>query len=78
MRYVAGSGGDGCFPAGSLVMTPDGVATIESLRVGDEVLSFDAKGKCAVSKVTVVHTHPADDILRVNYWDGSIRITANH
>ena len=59
-------------------MTPVGTTPIESLRVGDEVISFNAAGNCAVSKVTVVHTHQEDDILLVRYWGGSFRVTANH
>ena len=77
MNQVIGAGG-GCFPASTWVMTPTGEKRIDDLVVGDEVLSFDDKGVIAVSKVDVVHTHPADTILLVRYWGGTLRITANH
>ena len=77
-RYVMGEGGGGCFPAGVMVSTPKGEAPIESLKVGDEVLSFDYSGKIAVSKIQKVHKHPLEKVLRVEYWGGKLRITANH
>lgn len=78
MRRIIGSGGGGCFPAGVMVMTPAGETPIEQLRIGDEVLSFNDRGIVSVSIVEKVHTHPADDILRMEYWGGSLRTTANH
>lgn len=76
-QIIIGSGG-GCFPGSAMVMTPEGECRIDQLKVGDEVLSFDQRGEVAVSKVQVVHTHPSDTILRVRYWGGELRITANH
>lgn len=32
---------NGCFPAGSTVVTPDGIKNIEDFKVGDEILSRD-------------------------------------
>jgi uncharacterized membrane protein YgcG len=61
-----------------MVMTPTGATSIETLQVGDEVLSFTDTGRVSVSKVEKLHTHPADDILLMKYWGGSLRITANH
>ena len=75
---IVGAGGGGCFPGSALVMTPDGETRIDQLRIGDKVLSFDASGEVAISTVQVVHTHPSDTILRVRYWGGDLRITANH
>lgn len=79
MLRIAGSGGGGgCFPAGVRVLTPDGEAAIESLKPGDEVLSFDDTGRVAVSVVQKLHVHPLDSVLRVRYWGGELRVTANH
>lgn len=71
-------GAGGCFPAGVIVLTPEGATPIESLKPGDEVLSFDATGRVSVSKVEKLHVHELDDIQLVEYWGGSIRITSNH
>ena len=57
-RYEMGEGGGGCFPAGVMISTPTGDRPIESLRVGDEVLSYDYDGKLCASRVTAVHHHP--------------------
>ena len=77
-RYVMGEGGGGCFPAGVMISTPTGDRPIESLRVGDEVLSYDYDGKLCASRVTAVHHHPREQVLLVSYWGGASRITANH
>jgi hypothetical protein len=44
----------GCFPAGTLVRTPDGTKSIERIRDGDLVTTFDAEGKVMKAKVTGV------------------------
>lgn len=74
---IVGSGG-GCFPANTMVMTPSGETPIQLLKVGDEVLSFDAQGRVATSVVSVFHEHPSDAILKLAYWGGSLRVTENH
>ena len=76
-RYVMGEGG-GCFPAGVMVSTPTGKRAIETLKVGDEVLSYGYSGEIAVSEVQKVHRHPDEQVLRIGYWGGSLRVTANH
>lgn len=74
---VRGFGG-GCFPAGERVLTPAGEVPIESLKVGDEVMSFDQSGRIGVSKVEVVHYHECDVVYRVRFWGGEFRVTPNH
>ena len=42
----------GCFVAGTLVETPNGLVAIEKLKVGDEVIAYDeATGKLAAKKI---------------------------
>ena len=41
--YVVGGvsdGSDSCFLAGSLIKTPDGLAEVEDLRIGDEIITY--------------------------------------
>lgn len=79
-KNIAGSGGSGCFKAGTLIQLQHGKATpIENLKVGDEVLSFDESGNIHVSTVTETHFHKSPEpLLRVNFWKGSVCITPNH
>jgi hypothetical protein len=44
----------GCFPHGTLVQTPRGPRGIETIRVGDEVVTFTADGSPAVATVDSV------------------------
>lgn len=59
--YSASSGNDGCFLAGTKVTTPDrGSVAIESLKVGDQVQSFDLlTNRIVTGKVTKVFKHEA-------------------
>jgi hypothetical protein len=45
----------GCFPAGTLVLTPGGPRSIETIRVGDVVLNVPQTGKPTAIKVAAVH-----------------------
>jgi intein/homing endonuclease len=70
-----------CFPAGTLVRTPDGAVPIERLEVGDPVLAWDVeKGAAAVASVVATHVHESDpDLLTLTLADGrEIRATADH
>src|SRR5262249_20141545 len=44
----------GCFPADTVVATPDGPRPIQAIRAGDEVLNVPAAGKPAPAKVASV------------------------
>jgi hypothetical protein len=46
----------GCFPAGTRVLVPGGVALIEHLRAGDAVMTIGADGHSAESRVAQVFT----------------------
>lgn len=80
LQQIAGAGGGGCFRAGTPVQLEHGkTIAIEKLKVGDEILSFDAKGAIHKAKVTEVHYHPdPQPILEVKYWGGQVEATPNH
>lgn len=77
---VAGSGGGGCFRAGTQVQLEGGkTIAIEQLKEGDEILAFDESGEIHLAKVTKLHYHAdPQPILRVKFWRGEVFITPNH
>ncbi len=68
-----------CFGAGTLVHTLDGPRAIESIRIGDQVLSQDARsGKLSFTPVVAVfHNKPAAT-LRIKLGDQAIVATTIH
>lgn len=69
-----------CFAAGTLVATPRGERAIETLHVGDKVLSENPKvGTVEPEAVQAIIVHPATPALAVKLGDGSaITATVNH
>jgi hypothetical protein len=60
-----------CFAAGTPVATLTGPRPIETLRVGDQVLSQDtATGELRYEPVLIVHHNPPDKTLRVRLANG--------
>ncbi len=60
-----------CFAAGTPVRTRDGRRPIESLKVGDQVLSQDAAtGALSFEPVTVVHRNPPIATVRISLDNG--------
>jgi hypothetical protein len=49
----------GCFPAGTLVVTPKGLRKIETIKPGEEVFDVPTKGKPVAVKVASVFTGPS-------------------
>jgi len=80
LKVIAGSGGGGCFRAGTQVQLEGGkTIAIEELKEGDEILAFDEDGKIHLAKVTKLHYHAdPQPILRVKFWRGEVFITPNH
>jgi len=69
-----------CFPAGTRVATPHGLHAIDTLRVGDTVLSENpTTGKVEAEAVQAVIADPASPLIAVDLSDGSaITVTADH
>jgi hypothetical protein len=60
-----------CFVAGTIVRTLDGRKPIETLRVGDQVLTLDtATGALSFQSVVVVHHNPPAETLKVALDNG--------
>jgi Fe-S cluster assembly scaffold protein SufB len=69
----------GCLAEGSTVTTPGGIKTIESLEVGDQVLSYDeAKGKLCFRAVTAKRFSGHQPIHTVSVGERCLQVTANH
>jgi len=70
----------GCFPGGTGVLTPHGLAAIASLHVGDLVLAEDpAAGKVEPEKVKAVIDDGLQPLMQVRLSDGSsLSVTTNH
>ncbi len=71
---------EGCFAAGTLVATPHGQQAIQTLRVGDKVLSEDpTTHKAEAEPVQRVLHDPASPLLAVDLSDGgTITTTLTH
>lgn len=73
-----GGGGGGCFVAGTVVWTPDGGKPIETLGVGDSVVSFTPKGDLVASVVESIHVHEEYLVNRYTLWGDEFVATPNH
>jgi hypothetical protein len=91
-----GAGGGGysstsstCFPAGTLISTPNGLVAIETLDVDDLVYGFDIgvdnySAELVVKPVTQVFKHSwaeADEfskLIIIDHTSGTLNITGNH
>jgi predicted phage tail protein len=79
MTRIQGSGGGGCFLGHTPITTPDGDRFIDSLKVGDIVVSFDDRGNLHEAKVLAVHIHKNEPVNRYHIWGGTaIDATPNH
>ena len=77
MEWVDGN--LGCLAEGSTVTTPEGVRTIESLNVGDKVLSFDEKtGQLCFRAVKGKRFSGMQPVHTVSIGERKLRVTANH
>jgi len=71
---------DQCFPAGTLIQTPEGQRPIESLRAGDTVLAASGRGSTLASRVNHVgHRHFDGKLVHVVTRGGhTFSATPNH
>ena len=71
-----GNGGNGCFIKGTLIHLPSGMKSIEDIKVGDVVTSFDVGTSSVVnSKVTETFVHSDRYYMILN---GNIKTTSVH
>jgi len=72
LQYVA----KGCFLAGTEIETPNGVVPIETLKAGDEVISFNEKTKLKeVSKIGSIDIFQKESYYIIN---DTIKVTGEH
>ncbi|MBA3534463.1 MAG: SufD family Fe-S cluster assembly protein [Ardenticatenales bacterium] len=77
MEWVDGN--IGCLAEGSTVTTPDGIKPIESLEVGDEVLSYDDQvGELVFRRVLAKKFSGNQPVHNVVAGERELRVTANH
>lgn len=73
------SGGMACFTGETLVNTPSGLIPIESLKVGDEVISFnDNTREYESKKITKCLSHFTNEIYLIYLNNEIIRATYDH
>ena len=78
-KYIAGSGGGGCFTGDTPVSVPNGTKLIKEISVGDIVCSFDDKGTIYHAKVLKVHEHENEPVVKYTIWGGkTLDATPNH
>ncbi len=87
--YEAGSGGRGvarskedsaCFPGDAKIRTPKGLETLDSLRTGDLVVSWEKNtGKLVNHRVKKVVPYGVSPVIQVDLSDGrTVRVTGHH
>jgi len=69
--------GGGCFPAGTMILTPRGAVRIESLSSGDIVMAIDGAGKPVAVPVKTVYV-TSSPLLIVRTPHGVLRTTPEH
>lgn len=76
---VAFRAGHSCFAAGTPVHTPAGTRPIESLRIGDQVLSRDVQsGALRYEPILAVYHNPPDQTLRITLDGRQVVATPIH
>jgi hypothetical protein len=68
-----------CFPAGTLVATPDGPCEIERIAVGQSVLAYQEATRKAVSRrVLALHVSSTDWLYRIRTGEAAVCATGEH
>ena len=75
---IKGSGGGGCFVAGTLVHTPSGPVAIEHITKGQRVLAFNSDCDIVTANVLETHEHDNHDLLKLQFWGEELMTTPNH
>ncbi|MBI5584589.1 MAG: Hint domain-containing protein [Deltaproteobacteria bacterium] len=69
--------GGGCFPAGTVIVTPQGERPIERLAAGDEILAVDPDGRPIRSRVKTILVNK-NPLVKIKTPGGSQLATADH
>ena len=78
-QYPPPTLGGSCFAAGTVVRTIDGHRTIESIRVGDQVLSQNVvTGALDYKSVNVVHHNPPASTIHVKFDNGDTVVASTY
>ena len=81
-QYGGGGGGynSGCFPAGTMIATPQGQTNIEQIAANDQDLSVHPlTGEQSTRRVLRVNTHRSRQLWRIRFADETlVRTTATH
>jgi hypothetical protein len=68
-----------CVVADQLVSTPEGVAPIEELEIGDHVISLSSDGTIRTSRIDQIRTAQSDKYIRLSFDDdSSLAVTQEH
>lgn len=59
LEFVQGSGGGGCFPAGTQVRTTGGSRAINRIKIGEPVVAYDRFGELSEGRVIGTNCHKA-------------------
>jgi predicted lipid-binding transport protein (Tim44 family) len=76
-RLAVHNKGGGCFPAGTLIRTPQGQAPIETLVIGEAVLAMDPENRIVKAKADELLV-TRSRILRIETDHGVLRTTIEH
>lgn len=75
-RVAVHNKGGGCFPAGTMISTPNGIKPIESIQIGDTVLGVN-KNRLIPVKVQKVYS-TISELIEIRTEDTIIHTTAEH
>lgn len=71
--------GEVCFAGETKVLTPDGLTSIEDLKVGDEVISYNFEtSEREVKSIAKIASHEVSSLYTVSTPAGDIRVTGDH
>lgn len=78
-NYRGAITGEVCFAGETKVLTPDGLTSIEDLKVGDEVISYNFEtSEREIKSITKIASHEVSALYTVSTPAGDIRVTGDH
>lgn len=72
--------GDHCFTGDTYILTPEGLKTIETLKIGDSVFSIDPETQTIHMDrcIDIIHKGFNDEIYNITTTSGNIKLTSEH